>query len=61
MFCQGEERLLPERARPLVRLVSERRRLPAAELAGLMRSVPDVHALLLDLLNDGILEAGGKE
>ena len=61
IFYQGEERLLPERARPLVRLISERRRLPAAELAGLMRTVPDDQGLILDLLNDGILEAGDNQ
>jgi 50S ribosomal protein L16 3-hydroxylase len=61
IFCQGEERLLAAGARPVVRLISERRRLPAAELAGLMRTAPDVQALLLDLLNDGILEAGDNE
>jgi 50S ribosomal protein L16 3-hydroxylase len=61
IFYQGEERLLPERARPLVRLIAERRRLPAAELAGLMRTVPDDQGLMLDLLNDGILEAGGEQ
>ena len=55
LFCQGQRRLLPAALRGVVRLLAERRTLPAAALTALTAD-PAAVDLVVELLNEGILE-----
>ena len=58
LFVQGESMTLPDSCRPLAAYLSQHRRLADDALAQMLVNA-DAEALLLHLLNDGILEAVG--
>ena len=60
LFCQGDARVLPGGLQPLVKRLCERRRLDNASLAALVAS-PGQRQLLLELVNEGLLEADTSE
>jgi 50S ribosomal protein L16 3-hydroxylase len=61
IFYQGEERLLPASLTAGVRLLAERRRLSAGDLGGMLDNSPETRALVVELLNEGVLEADGDD
>ena len=58
LFMQGEDLTLPSLLQPMVRQIAERRLLEAEEIAPVIAATPEAGALLLRLVNDGILEVG---
>jgi len=58
LFMQGEDLTLPSLLQPMVRQIAERRLLEAKEIAPVIAATPEAGALLLRLVNDGILEVG---
>ena len=60
LFCQGEAQMLPDALQPLVKWLCERRRLDNATLARFARAT-DPPDLLLQLVNEGLLEADTTE
>lgn len=60
LFCQGEAQMLPGALQPLVKWLCERRRLDNATLARFARAT-DPPDLLLQLVNEGLLEADTTE
>jgi 50S ribosomal protein L16 3-hydroxylase len=60
LFSQGDSRILPGALQPLVKRLCERRLLDNPTLAGVARA-PDQLELLLELVNEGLLEADTTE
>ena len=58
LFVQGEDLTLSSLLQPMVRQIAERRLLEAEEIAPVIAAMPEAGALLLKVVNDGILEVG---
>ncbi|MDJ0740455.1 MAG: cupin domain-containing protein [Gammaproteobacteria bacterium] len=57
LYCHGDVHRLPDTLGDAVGLLCDSRQLPAAALRALIHNTPGARTLLLDLVNDGVLEA----